>query len=139
MAVGVCHRARRNGTCGVRAVYPRSGHSLGGQSSARRSDREEIGSRSRSAARGACEFLPCDPQFEPLLVRGLILERVDLLRSSRRHFLATQSLSIGGLALAWLFKEEQAQAKPTRPELGLPRFSLEPKATPHAPRAKAMI
>jgi hypothetical protein len=60
-------------------------------------------------------------------------------RSSRRHFLATQSLSLGGFALAWLLNEQQAQAKPTKPDLAKPQFSLVPKAPPYPPRARAMI
>jgi hypothetical protein len=59
--------------------------------------------------------------------------------STRRHFLATQSLSLGGFALAWLLNEQRAEAKPTMPDLAKPQFSLAAKAPAHSPRAKAMI
>ena len=44
------------------------------------------------------------------------MPHLDLLRSTRRHFLASQSLSIAGLALAWLLDEDRASANPARPE-----------------------
>jgi hypothetical protein len=58
---------------------------------------------------------------------------------TRRHFLATSALGIGGVALAWLLKEQALLAAPTRPELEPRRFDLTPKAPHHAPRARAMI
>ena len=48
-------------------------------------------------------------------------------------------MGIGGLALAWLLREEDAQAAPKRPELAPRRFDLLPKTPSHPPRAKAMI
>jgi hypothetical protein len=62
-----------------------------------------------------------------------------LLRSSRRHFLAQQSLGIGSVALAWLLARERAQAAPEKPPLERPAFDLLPKAPPATPRAQAMI
>jgi hypothetical protein len=60
-------------------------------------------------------------------------------RSSRRHFLATNALGIGGVALAWLLNEDRLLAEPLRPELEPHKFDLTPKA-PHAePQARAMI
>lgn len=62
--------------------------------------------------------------------------------SSRRHFLASQGVSIGSLALAWLLNQERASARqdgPKKPTLDAPTFDLLPKAPPREPRAKAMI
>ena len=58
---------------------------------------------------------------------------------TRRHFLAQNSLGIGGLALAWLLNEDRVRAAPTRPELEERRFDLTPKQPHFAPRATAMI
>jgi hypothetical protein len=58
---------------------------------------------------------------------------------SRRHFLATQTMGIGGVALAWLLNRDGLLANPTRPELAPRRFDLTPKPTHFAPRARAMI
>jgi hypothetical protein len=63
----------------------------------------------------------------------------DSIRSTRRHFLASQSFSVGSVALAWLIGNEPAQAKPARPDLAPPRYTLEPRSPAHEPRAKAMI
>jgi hypothetical protein len=60
-------------------------------------------------------------------------------RSSRRHFLATQSLGIGSLALAWLLQQDRLNAAPGKPELGQPTYDLLPKQPPRTPRATAMI
>ena len=59
--------------------------------------------------------------------------------STRRHFLASNSLGLGSVALAWLLNEEGLLAEPSRPELAPKSFDLKPKAPPHEPRAKAMI
>jgi hypothetical protein len=59
--------------------------------------------------------------------------------STRRHFLAQSAMGIGGVALAWLLKEEGLLAAPVRPELEPRRFDLTPKPPHHAPRARAMI
>ena len=58
---------------------------------------------------------------------------------SRRHFLATSSMGIGGLALAWLLKRKACSPTPGRPELEPRRFDLLPKPTHHEPKARAMI
>jgi hypothetical protein len=58
---------------------------------------------------------------------------------SRRHFVASQALGIGGLALSWLLNEEGLRAEGSRPELGKPTFDLQPKPPHHQPRAQAMI
>jgi hypothetical protein len=58
---------------------------------------------------------------------------------SRRHFLATNALGIGGVALAWLLHQDGLLAEPTRPELEPRHFDLTPKSPQTAPRARAMI
>jgi hypothetical protein len=57
---------------------------------------------------------------------------------TRRHFLAKNSLGIGGLALAWLLNEDELLAQ-GRPELEQRRFDLLPKPPHFAPKARAMI
>lgn len=59
--------------------------------------------------------------------------------SSRRHFLATNALGIGSVALAWLLDQERLLAEPARPELEPKHFDLLPKAPHHPSRARAMI
>src|SRR4051794_4453298 len=60
-------------------------------------------------------------------------------RLGRRHFLASQALSIGSVASAFLLQQERARAEVKKPTLEKPTYSLLPKA-PHAePQAKAMI
>jgi len=59
--------------------------------------------------------------------------------SSRRHFLATSALGVGGVALAWLLKQDGLLAEPTRPDLEPRRFDLTPKPPHHEPKARAMI
>jgi hypothetical protein len=66
---------------------------------------------------------------------------MDLLsqfQSSRRHFLATNAMGIGTVALAWLLHEDNLLAEPSRPELEH-KFDLTPKKPPHPARATAMI
>lgn len=59
--------------------------------------------------------------------------------SSRRHFLATNAMGIGGVALAWLLKQDQLLAEPAKPELERKKYDLTLKPA-HAPAtAKAMI
>jgi hypothetical protein len=58
---------------------------------------------------------------------------------SRRHFLASSAMGIGGVALAWLLDQEGLLAAPARPELGQRRFDLTPKPPHFEPRARAMI
>jgi len=60
-------------------------------------------------------------------------------QSTRRHFLASNAMGLGGLALAWLLKEDGLLAAPSRPELEPRRFDLMPKRPHFAPRARAMI
>jgi hypothetical protein len=59
--------------------------------------------------------------------------------STRRHFLATQAMGIGSVALAWLLEQEGLLAAPSQPPLDQPRFDLTPKLPHAAPQARAMI
>ncbi len=59
--------------------------------------------------------------------------------ASRRHFLATQSMTIGSLALAWLLKQDGVAAEPSQPQLEAPTYDLLPKKPPAEPQARAMI
>lgn len=61
-------------------------------------------------------------------------------RLSRRHFLASQSLSIAPLALSWMLGQQSAVADSTdKPDLERPTFDVRPKKPPAPARAKAMI
>ncbi|MGE3818600.1 MAG: DUF1501 domain-containing protein [Isosphaeraceae bacterium] len=63
----------------------------------------------------------------------------DLLNSTRRHFLASQGMSLGSLALAWLLHQDHARGAPPKPSLERPHYDLKPKAPPAPPRASSMI
>ena len=63
----------------------------------------------------------------------------DHQRSTRRHFLASNAMGIGGVALAWLLQQDDALAKPAKPNLGAPQHDLFPKPPHRPPRARAMI
>lgn len=58
---------------------------------------------------------------------------------NRRHFLASNAYGIGGLALAWLLKQDDAFAEPKPPELEPRSFDLIRKQPDHEPTATAMI
>jgi hypothetical protein len=58
---------------------------------------------------------------------------------NRRHLLAQSAAGIGGVALAWLLKEQKLLAEPSRLELAPRRFDLTPKAPHFEPKARAMI
>jgi hypothetical protein len=59
--------------------------------------------------------------------------------ATRRHFLASGAMSLGGLALSWLLNQERLQAAPVRPDLEPRSFDLTPKQPHYPARAKAMI
>ncbi len=69
------------------------------------------------------------------------------LVSSRRHFLASQSLGLGSFALAWMLNQDARQARsadskakaPSKPDFEQPTYDLLPKAPPQSPRATSMI
>ncbi len=59
--------------------------------------------------------------------------------SSRRHFLASNAMGIGGVALSWLLNQKGLLAAPQQPELEPKTFDLKPKPPHTEPRAHAMI
>ena len=59
--------------------------------------------------------------------------------SSRRHFLASNAMGIGSVALAWLLDQERLRAEPAKPPIEREVFDLTAKAPHHAPKAHAMI
>ncbi len=59
--------------------------------------------------------------------------------STRRHFLATSAMGLGGVALAWLLNEDKLLANPTRPEAQPRHHDLTPKPPHFRARARAMI
>lgn len=66
------------------------------------------------------------------------------ITASRRHFLASQAMGLGGVALACLLKEDgalgnRAFAAGEKPDLERPTFDVLPKPTQHPPQARAMI
>ncbi|MDX1946266.1 MAG: DUF1501 domain-containing protein [Pirellulaceae bacterium] len=61
------------------------------------------------------------------------------LQSSRRHFLAQQSMNVGAVALAWMLRRDGALAAPAKPPLERPTFDVRPKNPPKPAQAKAMI
>lgn len=74
------------------------------------------------------------------------LMRKDHSASSRRHFVASGSMSIAGFALATLLRNERLEAEtpnkkdaPFRPELERKTFDVNPKQPHFEPTAKAMI
>jgi hypothetical protein len=60
-------------------------------------------------------------------------------QSSRRHFLSSSAMGLGGVALAWLLNQEKLLAAPVQPPLEQPTYDLTPKRPHVEPRAKAMI
>ena len=69
------------------------------------------------------------------------MERETQENSSRRHFLASQGMNVGAIALAWLLQREGVTlgADPRKPTLERPVYDLKPKTPPSPPRARAMI
>ena len=59
-------------------------------------------------------------------------------QSTRRHFMASNVMNLGGLALPFLL-HQQSQATPRKPDLAGEHFDLTVKKTSGEPRAKAMI
>lgn len=61
-------------------------------------------------------------------------------RSSRRHFLASQGLNLGALALTWLMHQDRLRAEPPKqPKLEPEIFDLKPKMPQRPAKAQAMI
>jgi hypothetical protein len=63
----------------------------------------------------------------------------DRQRSTRRHFLSSQGMSLGTLATAWMFHQDGLLAAPPKPALERPVYDLKPKSPQAAPRARSMI
>ncbi len=63
----------------------------------------------------------------------------DRARSTRRHFLASGAMGVGGVALACLLKQDNLLAEPFKPELEPKSFDLTPKPPHKDPQARAMI
>ncbi|QEG39576.1 DUF1501 domain-containing protein [Roseimaritima ulvae] len=59
--------------------------------------------------------------------------------TSRRHFLATNAMSLGSVALACLLKQDNAVASSEKLKPLAHSYTLEPKPPQHPPRANAMI
>ena len=58
---------------------------------------------------------------------------------TRRHFLASNSLSISSVALAWMLDQDNAFGKPVKPELEAQSFDQTQKQPHFEPQAKAMV
>ncbi|HQZ66301.1 MAG TPA: DUF1501 domain-containing protein, partial [Planctomycetaceae bacterium] len=58
--------------------------------------------------------------------------------STRRHWIAQQSIGLGSLAWAWL-RQRQLNAEPPQPPLEPLTFDMTPKPPAKAPQATAMI
>jgi len=58
---------------------------------------------------------------------------------TRRHFLAQNAFSLGGLATAWLLQQDAAHAVPAKPALERSTFDLQPKQPAKPPQCRAMI
>lgn len=59
--------------------------------------------------------------------------------AARRHFLASQAMGLGSLALTWLFHRDANAAAPLKPSFERPSYDLRPKTPPAPPRATAMV
>ena len=59
-------------------------------------------------------------------------------QGSRRHFLASNAISVSSVALAYLASRE-ARAEAKKPNLTQETFDTQPKTPPGEPKAKAMI
>ncbi len=66
-------------------------------------------------------------------------QRIDASSGSRRHFLASQAMGLGSLALAYLLGQDGLYAEPKKPILDRLNTDLRPKLPPSPPRATAMI
>ncbi len=61
------------------------------------------------------------------------------MNSSRRHFLSSSSLGLGGVALTWMLHRDGLLAAPKKPPLEPIVYDTLPKEPHHEPQAKAMI
>jgi uncharacterized protein (DUF1501 family) len=58
---------------------------------------------------------------------------------TRRHFLSQQAFGLGGLAVAWLLRQDGALAAPPKPALERATYDLAPRQPAKPPHARAMI
>jgi uncharacterized protein (DUF1501 family) len=58
---------------------------------------------------------------------------------TRRHFLSQQAFGLGGVALSWLLRQDNALAVPPKPLLERPTYDVKPRPPMHEPQARAMI
>lgn len=58
---------------------------------------------------------------------------------TRRHFLASNAFSLSSVALAWLLDQDDAFAKPAKPDLAPKSFDQTPKSPHFEPQATAMV
>ncbi len=58
---------------------------------------------------------------------------------TRRHFLTQQAFGLGSLAVAWLSKQDEARAVPSKPTLERVTYDLQQRAPSREPQARAMI
>ena len=63
----------------------------------------------------------------------------DHSRSTRRHFLASEAMSVGSVAAAWMLNRETAGAEQKKPNLERQTFDTVPKLPTVEPSARAMI
>src|SRR4051794_20213579 len=71
---------------------------------------------------------------------GLMADRPADCCFHRRHFLTSGSMSLAGLGLAWLLRQEGAMAAdPAQPPLERVTYDLTPKRPHFEPKARAMI
>ena len=61
------------------------------------------------------------------------------MHKNRRRMLASSTLGVGSVALAWLLREAALRAAPVKPDLDGRRFDLQQKPPHFAPKAKAII
>lgn len=59
-------------------------------------------------------------------------------QTTRRHWIAQQSIGLGGLAWAWL-QQQELNAEPPKPQLEPQTFDMKPKPSATQPQATAMI
>lgn len=58
---------------------------------------------------------------------------------TRRHFLASNALSLSSVALTWMLDQDEAFGTPAKPELDPQSFDQTPKQPHFEPQAKAMV
>lgn len=67
------------------------------------------------------------------------MDRTIKEQSTRRHFLSSQAMGLGSIALASMLHEEKLQATPRKPDAQPTSFNLAAKQPHHAPRARSVI